>query len=93
MVYAFVQITITDPAKFAEYASAAGPALARYGAKPEAVSQEPVRLEGDTPPPSRAVLLSFPDRDAALGWINDPEFADVHALRRGAGQSEITLIG
>ena len=93
MVYAFVQITITDPEVFGEYAKAAGPALAKYGAKPEAVSSEPTRLEGETAAPTRAVLLSFPDKEAALGWINDPDFADIHALRRNSGQSEITLIG
>ena len=92
MVYAFVQITVTDPDTFAEYASKAGPALAKYGAQPQAMTTQPLRLEGDTPAPSRAVLLSFPDKEAALGWINDPEFAEVHALRRAAGASEITLI-
>ena len=92
MVYAFVQITITDPDRFANYAKIAGPALAKYGGKPEAMTTEPVRLEGDTPAPTRAVLLSFPDKDAALGWINDPELADVHAARRASGQSEITLV-
>lgn len=92
MVYAFVQITITDPERFAEYAKAAGPALAKYGGKPEAMTTEPIRMEGDAPAPTRAVLLSFPDKDAALGWINDPEFADIHAIRRSSGASEITLI-
>lgn len=93
MIYAVVQMTVTDPDAFAAYARQAGPALEKWGAKPEAMSAEPTRLEGDAPLPGRIVLLSFPDRDAALGWINDPEFAEVHALRRSAGQCEIALIG
>ena len=28
-----------------------------------------------------------------MGWVNDPELADVHALRRDGGDREITLIG
>ena len=93
MIYAFVQITITDPEMMAKYAEVAGAALQKYGAAPVAMSKEPTRLEGDAAAPSRAVLLGFPDRDAAMGWINDPELADIHALRRSAGDSEITLIG
>lgn len=92
MVYAFVQITITNPDSFAAYASKAGALLEKWGATPEAMSAEPIRLEGGTPAPTRAVLLSFPDVDAAKGWINDPDAQDVHALRRGAGDVEITLI-
>jgi uncharacterized protein (DUF1330 family) len=92
MIYAFVQITITDPAAFADYAQAAGPALEKYGAKPTAMSTEPVRLEGDAPAPTRAVILSFPDRAAAEGWINDPALAETHAKRRASGASEITLL-
>ena len=92
MIYAYVQITVTAPDTFAAYAEQAGPALAKYGAKPEAMTTEPTRLEGG-PAPSRAVLLSFPDKDAALGWFNDPAHADIHHLRQSSGQSEITLIG
>jgi uncharacterized protein (DUF1330 family) len=93
MIYAVVRLTITDPDTFASYASKAGPALAKWGAKPEAMTTEPTLLEGDAVLPGRVVLLSFPDRHAALGWINDPELAEVHALRQRAGDSEIVLIG
>ncbi|WP_299922764.1 DUF1330 domain-containing protein [uncultured Pelagimonas sp.] len=93
MIYAFVQLTITDQDSFAAYAEQAGAALAKYGAKPEAMSASPTRLEGDAPAPGRAVLLSFPDRQAAMGWINDPELEAIHSLRRASGPCEITLIG
>lgn len=92
MVYAFVQITVTNPDSFTAYAKEAGPLLAKWGAKPEAMSTEPMRLEGDTSAPSRAVLLSFPDKAAAVGWIEDPDAQEVHALRRASGPCEITLI-
>jgi len=93
MIYAVVRLTITDPDRFTAYASKAGQALAKWKGKPEAMTPQPTRLEGDGPLPDRLVLLSFPDREAALGWINDPEFAEVHALRRGSGHSDILLIG
>ena len=93
MIYAIVRLTVTNQDTFNTYASKAGPALAKWGAKPEAMTTEPTRLEGDGPLPGRAVLLSFPDRDAALGWINDPELVEVHVLRRSSGDSDIMLIG
>lgn len=93
MIYAVVQLTVTDPETFKAYAQKAGAALAKYNAKPEAMSAEPTRIEGDSPLPGRVVLLSFPDKDAALGWINDPELQETHALRRDSGTCDITLIG
>lgn len=92
MIYAYVQVTIEDPEAFSAYASVAGPALEKYGAKPTAMSTDPLRLEGEAPTPTRAVILSFPDRAAAEGWINDPDLAKVHAKRRASGKTEITLL-
>lgn len=93
MIYAIVQLTVTDPDTFASYASQAGPALKKWGAEPVAMTTDPTRLDGDGPLPGRVVLLSFPDKDAALGWINDPEIADIHALRRASGDISTILIG
>lgn len=93
MIYAVVHLTVTEPDTFAGYASKAGPALQKWGAAPIAMTTEPTRLDGDGPLPGRVVLLSFPDKEAALGWINDPEFADVHALRRASGDISTILIG
>lgn len=93
MIYAVVQVTVTDPQTFAAYAEQAGPGLAKWGAKAEAVSATPTCLDGDVQLPGRVVLLSFPDREAATGWINDPELAHIHGLRRNATRGGITLIG
>lgn len=93
MIYAFVELTVTEPQTFAAYAEKAGAALAKYGAKPEAMSTEPTLLEGDGDAPGRTVLLSFPDKEAAMGWINDPDLIETHKLRKTSGQSRITLIG
>lgn len=92
MIYAVVNFTVTDSEMLTAYAAKAGPALAKWGGKPAAMSTEPTRLEGDSALPGRVVLLSFPDRNSALGWINDPELAEVHGLRRAAGKSDIVLI-
>lgn len=90
--YAIVTITLDDRETFARYRSMAGPALARHKAEPLAVSPEAQVIEGAGPAPDVTVILTFPDRDHAMAWINDPEIAEVHALRRASGTSRIILM-
>ncbi|WP_298258776.1 DUF1330 domain-containing protein [uncultured Litoreibacter sp.] len=90
--YAIVTLTINDPDKMAAYRKLAGPALAKYDAKPLQVSPDSVWLDGADATPDVAVLLTFPDREAATAWRNDPELADVHQLRSDAGICKILLL-
>lgn len=90
--YAFVTLKISNPDKMAAYREVAGPALAKYGAEPIQVSPDSIWLDGEGPTPDIAVLLSFPDREAALNWRNDPDFEDVHALRNASGECKILLL-
>lgn len=90
--YALVTVTIEDRDMFAEYRTLAGPAMAKHKAEPLAVSAEAQMIEGEGPAPDVTVILSFPDRDHALAWINDPDIADVHARRRASGTSRIILM-
>lgn len=92
MIHAIVRLTVEKPAVFEGYAAKAGAGLAKWGAAPVAVTAAPELIEGKGPLPGRIVILSFPDRQAALGWINDPELAEVHALRRASGPGEIALL-
>ncbi|RLJ41251.1 uncharacterized protein (DUF1330 family) [Litoreibacter meonggei] len=93
MVYAFAHLTISNPDALAQYRDVAGEALAKHGGKVESASGEFTVLDGTPTEPNVAALLSFPDKDAALAWTNDPELVDVHALRRSAGGSDILLLG
>jgi uncharacterized protein (DUF1330 family) len=93
MIYAYVSLTITNPESLAKYREVAADALAKHGGKVEAASREFTVLEGAPSAPDMAAVLSFPNKDAALAWANDPEIANVHALRRGAGASDIVLLG
>ena len=93
MIYAYAQLTITNPDSFAAYREQAGAALARHGGEVVQGSSDLTALDGKPDLPNIAAILAFKDRDSALGWINDPELADVHALRHGAGKSDIVLLG
>ena len=93
MIYAFAELTVTDPKSLDAYRLKASEALARHGGKVEAASADSTALDGNPGIPDVAALLSFPNRAAAMAWIEDPDLADIHALRRSAGASDITLLG
>ncbi|MEP2534333.1 DUF1330 domain-containing protein [Shimia sp.] len=93
MVFAYAKLTVTNPEALAQYREKAGPALARHGGKVEQGSADTIVLDGAPDLPDVAAILSFPDRESALGWINDPELAQTHDLRRSAGASDIVLLG
>lgn len=93
MIYAYAEITVTNPEALAKYRDVASAALAKHGGKVETTAREFTVLDGAPDKPNLAALISFPDRDAAIAWSSDPELAEVHALRRGAGGSDILLLG
>ncbi len=93
MIYAFVALKIANPDMLAAYRDRAADALAAHGGSVVAASKGTTALEGTPPLPDMAAILSFPDRAAAEAWISDPALAEIHALRRGVGQSDITLLG
>ena len=90
--HAVVTMTITDSETFESYRSLAGPAMAKHNVTPLEVSKDLTHLEGEGELPTLAVILTFPDRDAALAWYNDPDIANVHALRNASGSSNIILL-
>ncbi len=93
MIHAIARLTVTDPDMLAAYRAQAGEALSRHGGAVITATPNPTLLEGTGPTPNMMALLSFPDRDAAIAWIDDPDLAPVHAKRNAAGSSEILLLG
>ncbi|MEO0745680.1 MAG: DUF1330 domain-containing protein [Pseudomonadota bacterium] len=90
--YAVAMLRITDADKIAEYRTRAADALALHGGEVVQASPDPKVLEGAPVVPDIMALLRFPDAAAAEAWIADPTLTDVHALRNGAGASDILLM-
>lgn len=93
MIYAIARLTVTKPEALAQYRDVAASALAKHGGQVVAAAGEFSVLDGSPDAPDVAAVLSFPDKQSALAWSNDPELADIHALRRSAGASDILLLG
>ncbi len=92
MVYAYVNIIVTNPESFAAYREKSVDALSRHGGKVTAASPQQTVLEGELET-GLGVILEFKTAEGAKAWINDPELEAVHALRTGAGSSTIALLG
>ncbi|KAJ57531.1 hypothetical protein ACMU_03215 [Actibacterium mucosum KCTC 23349] len=92
MVYATVYLKITDPEAFDAYRGKAADALAKHGGSAVVSSKTPTMLDTGLEQPSVGVLLSFPTKEAALAWRQDPDLQEVHQLRNAAGQCSILLL-
>ncbi len=91
MVYAYVNIVVTNPDSMAAYREKAGEALTRHNGKVAAASPQQTVLEGKLET-GLGVILQFDSAEGAKAWIADKDLAETHALRNGAGQSTITLL-
>ncbi len=90
--HAVATLTVTNPESLAAYREKAGAALAKHGGAILQASGDLAIIEGEGTLPTAIALLSFPSKDAAQAWMNDPALSDVHALRRGSGTTTITLL-
>lgn len=90
--HAVVMLRITNPDSLAQYRDKAADALARHGGEVVQASPELKILEGAPILPDALAIVRFPDRTAAQAWIEDPDLQGVHALRTGAGTSDIILM-
>lgn len=91
-IYALAQITVTNPEKLAEYRENAATALAKHNGLIITAGAIQDVLENALDLPEVAALISFPNREAALAWKNDPDLQKIHALRNAGGKSTIYLL-
>lgn len=91
-VQALAMIAVTDKTTLGAYREKAAEALAKHGGSVVAADPEPLVLEAANDAPNIVALLSFPSADAAKAWREDPDLADIHALRNKGGKSTIVVL-
>lgn len=89
--YILINITITDPERYADYAKLAPGTVAQYGGRYLARGGRAETLEGSTPT-GRVVVIEFPSSDQAKAWLNSPEYAGPKAIRHSASTSEMFVV-
>lgn len=87
--YALVTMVVKDSEKLNQYLAVGGPAVAKHSGKPVAGGPNAMPLQ-EPHGPTRGVVLAFPSSDNVTEWLDDPELADVHALRNAA--ADVTIL-
>ena len=90
--YVVVQLAPKDENTLKRYFAVGREAVEKNGGKPIAGGPDRAVLEDNGGGTAASVLLSFPSGEAAHAWINDPDLAEVHSLRRTGADTTITLL-
>jgi uncharacterized protein (DUF1330 family) len=78
-----------NEAAFAEYRKSAASAIAKHGGSLIKPTSQPLKLDGTGETPAFITLLSFPSKEAAELWRNDPELIELHAQRNAGIEATI----
>ena len=89
--YIIVDIEVTDPDGYKEYAKLAPATVTLYGGRYIARGGPNETLEGDWHA-KRLVILEFPKIEKAKAWLNSPEYAPIRELRYKNAKSNMVLV-
>lgn len=89
-VIAFMQVK--DDEKYDnDYVAHVTPLVAKHGGKALALTSSPDVREGSWPA-GRNVLLEFPDRESAVAWYEDPDYAPLIKLRNQLADGPLAIL-
>jgi uncharacterized protein (DUF1330 family) len=90
-VYVIAHANVKDAEKMAEYAKGAGPTVAEHGGTFSMRGAVLETLAGDAEF-NRAVMIEFPDADAARAWYRSNAYQALIANRNEAADMLFTLV-
>ena len=89
--YVIVEVNVTDPQLFAEYAKGVPATIAAYGGKYLVRGGAVESKEGGWAP-KRIVTLEFPSMDQARRWYGSPEYKPLLEMRLKAASARLILV-
>ena len=89
--YVVVEVNVTDPQLFAEYAKGVPATISTYGGKYLVRGGSVDPKEGGWTP-KRVVVLEFPSIGQARKWYDSAEYAPLLAMRLKAADSKLILV-
>jgi uncharacterized protein (DUF1330 family) len=89
--YMLVDLDVHDPKGFEEYRAAVPTLIAKHSGEYIVRGGEFEVIEGDWQP-NRLVMFRFPDRQSIRNFFNDPEYADLKALRHKVSDSIVVAV-
>lgn len=84
--------SIHDKETYARYVGQVEATLTPFGGRFLARKPDPEALEGASGTPSRAIIMQFPDENAARAWHASPAYQPVMRLRRSASDGTLLLL-
>jgi uncharacterized protein (DUF1330 family) len=89
--YIVVDIEITDPDEYQQYAQQVGATITKYGGKILVRGGQPETLEGDWKT-KRIVILEFPSVEQAKTWYDSPEYSANKGIRHRSAIVNMLLV-
>jgi uncharacterized protein (DUF1330 family) len=89
--YVLLNIEVTDPVRFAEYAKAASVTVEQYGGKYLVRGGRSEALEGSMDP-KRVVVLEFPTYERARAWWDSSEYDQPKRIRQAAARADALIV-
>ena len=89
--YIVLNIDVTDPDRYPEYAKVAAPIVHQYGGRYLVRGGTAETLEGSVQP-KRVVILEFPSYERAKAWWDCEEYRGPKAIRQSAATSDTILV-
>lgn len=88
--YWIVFATVSEPSRFSNYTSVAGPLIATHGGRVLARGDVAVVVEGAVP--GRPYLIEFPSYAAAQACFHSPGYQEAVSLRSGVADFQIVIV-
>lgn len=89
--YLIADIDVRDAKRYADYRDTVPALIAKHGGRYLVRGAEVRVLEGDWRP-RRFVLMQFPSRRALDGFLDDPDYAPLRALRHEVADSNVLAV-
>lgn len=89
--YIINEITVTDPAAYAEYVQQAPAVVETFGGR-YIVRAGAVTPAIGEPPTARIVVVEFPSRQAAADFLASPEYQAILRIRQAASTSRAYIV-
>jgi uncharacterized protein (DUF1330 family) len=89
--YIIVQVDVTNPQAYSEYAKRSPDIIAKFGGRFIARAGRTVTLEGP-PAKTRVAIIEYPSFERAQAFFNSPEYQQAKKLREGAATAQFIVI-
>ncbi|UXX82375.1 DUF1330 domain-containing protein [Roseovarius pelagicus] len=85
--YSILAVTPTSEGWIPSYIEPVGKIIAKHGGKYLVRTTSHEQVEGADSPAALRIILEWPDRQAALNFVNDPDYAPYLKARREGSDS------